>query len=121
MANSDKYLNQVAGDITDLPKITDIVSDLELAKEKEEILGRTYTYKYDGDTESALSYVLNYSSYMVENYGYTLRYNNNDEIRVSKKYRYDKYLDGYMWISIKVDGNKVIVKYILEDENSYDE
>lgn len=121
MANSDKYLNQVAGDITDLPKITDIVSDLELAKEKEEILGRTYTYKYDGDTESALSYVLNYSSYMVENYGYTLRYNNNDEIRVSKKYRYDKYLDGYMWISIKVDGNKVIVKYVLEDENSYDE
>lgn len=121
MANSGKYLDQVSSDITDLPKITDIVSDLELAKEKEEILGRTYTYKYDGDTESALLDVLNYGNYMVEDHGYTLRYNNNDEIRISKKYRYDKYLDGYMWISIKVDGNKVIVKYVLEDENSYDE
>lgn len=121
MANSGKYLDQVAGDITDLPKITDIEPGLELAKEKEEILGRTYTYKYDGVSETALSYVQNFGNYMVENYGYMLRYNDNDEIRVSKKYRYDKYLDGYMWISIKVDGNKVIVKYVLEDENSYDE
>lgn len=121
MANSGKYLDQVAGDITDLPKITDIEPGLELAKEKEEILGRTYTYKYGGDSETALSYVQNFGNYMVENYGYTLRYSDNGEIRVSKKYRYDKYLDGYMWISIKVDGNKVIVKYVLEDENSYDE
>lgn len=121
MANSGKYLDQVAGDITDLPKITDIEPGLELAKEKEEILGRTYTYKYGGDSETALSYVQNFGNYMVENYGYTLRYSDNGEIRVSKKYGYDKYLDGYMWISIKVDGNKVIVKYVLEDENSYDE
>lgn len=121
MANSGTYLDQVAGDITDLPKITDVEPGLELTKEKEEVLGRTYTYKYDGDSETALSYARNYSNYMVENYDYTLRYNNDGEIRISKAYRYDKYLDGYMWISIKIDGTKIKVKYVLEDEDSYDE